>query len=867
MRLLPRYPSLKVAWKAYLDYSPVAAQFFEHDIKLQERSYSVDRSVYLPHPSVWKEMWDKEKAFEFSILNFTEDFRRFQLRELIHIGFLEFATDASIFKTAECLSHLADFTLKETILALTQEDKLQDRWIPDPFTFTIIALGKCGGSELNFYSDIDLLFMFDGTVIKDEADHYLNYYEKFSQRVINVLSKKTALGSLYRVDMRLRPGGEIAPLIRSEAETINYYHSQGEMWERLAMLKARYAAGSAELAYDFSRAIQSFCYTKDLNSALIVEIDQLKKRNENENVGIDLLDIDVKLGRGGIRDLEFFIQGHQLLYGHRSLFLQRASTIPALEGLRDLEWITAEECTKLRNAYTFWRKVEHRLQMKNHLQTHLLPTDKEEMGILAQSLGFENADIFWEKQLEFRSLVRSFYERFFEPIREDAENFSFDPDTSFYKNPKQAQRNWEHLQKGQEDIHQSQRTLTRFHHFARALEKNLTVCLQPDQALNQITRFIDAYGARSYLFESLTSNPKALELLLKILDQSSFVGDQLCADPDLFESVARGNLDYTWTWQDYLEEWQSVEFSALSEKLRQSKSFHLLRIYVRFLLKLAPLSVLQKEWTTFADSCLQQAYITIAPLQPFAVIGLGKCGGEELGFCSDLDLLFIGDNEKDVQALIQIFTEKTEHGALFPIDVRLRPHGKGSLSYQIPFYEEYYSSQAQTWEKQALTKARVVTGDTLIGESFMKLVKHQLLDLYSFSRLKADMRLMRTRIQNERSETGKDELEFKTGVGGMTDIEFIVQYLQIINEKFEPNTDEALSQLGEIEPQLVDLQLTYTFFREIETLLRIEKNQAISHIPEDMIPFFQSYYHMHDFMDYLRQKRVQVRSVFDKIFG
>jgi [glutamine synthetase] adenylyltransferase / [glutamine synthetase]-adenylyl-L-tyrosine phosphorylase len=829
MNLLPRYSSIEQAWERYLQFSVAARTFVgAQPEKLKPEEWFQPRS-----PKRWTMDWKNKIARADSSQKPMDVLRLWQKSEMVRLGFFECATDISIQDATASLSQLADFCLQQTLEIVSRDLHLKSA--PQDNTLAIIGLGKLGGYELNYSSDIDIVFIYGEELDFGTKKSSHQFYNDYAKRIAQDLAAKSACGQLYRVDLRLRPEGDKGPLARSIESCENYYAEFGEMWERLAMLKARFCAGNQETAYEFQQMIQPFCYARSMVPDLLAEIAFLKARTEKEIVGDAEQNYHVKLGRGGIRDIEFFVQGQQLLHGSRQPYLQRPNTLKTLEALLNLNLIDREKFHLLSEAYIFWRRLEHRLQIIDHRQTHLLPRDVHALHKIAHSLGYENGEILWNEQMRRREAVRPIYDAFYEGL-ERKKNSSEDCalHASHFQNPEQAQFQWKSLTGSSAEFHISRRTLESFERLAPHLSKNLGESLRPDLALTQFASFVQVYGSRSLLYESLASNANALKLLLRLFDSSQYLGGILRSSPEIFEEVARQSLNEEGNLDIYLSEMRaSVKNNddAMSA-LRRYKRHQIVRIALRWLLGLTPLEKLCEEMSDLADACLQVAWEALGKPE-LAAISLGKHGGKELGFGSDLDLLFVGKDIHRAQEWIRFMTEKTSAGALFSVDTRLRPYAEGAVTRSLEVYENYYREHAQLWEIQALTRARFTAGHSQLGEHFIRMAKNIWREHSQKEDLSKKILEMRKKVEEGRCKSGKPELEFKTGKGGMMDIEFAVQYWQMKNNVFEPVFKTALAQFIQSNKGFEKFAEHYHFLRHVEVWLRFDLNLSISHLPAE----------------------------------
>src|SRR6266705_478789 len=436
--------------------------------------------------------------------------------EMTRVALRELANVAPLEETTSELSQIAEICVRRVFQSINAEFK--QRYGSPNAEFAILALGKLGGGELNHSSDVDLLFLYSDEGQLSSRLSYHDFFNRLAKKILETFSIPHPEGSLFRIDLRLRPEGSAGPLARSLESMENYYAGFGETWERLALIKARGVGGNRELAYEFLRQHQPFIYPKSPTPDLLDEIANIKRRIERDVVGHDELERDVKLGRVGIREIEFVVQALQLIHGARHAFLQEASMLKALRGLRQLDLLPREEVLTLDKAYRFLRRVEHRLQIEAEQQTHTVPREPEALRQLALSLRFSSGERFTVALQEKMRTVRSIFERVIsgthaEPAKTHAVN-----DLAIFNEQKRAAKAFIDLEKSAAGFHIAPRTRQIFGKLRPVLIEWLTKSADPDATLNQFVRFVQAYGLRSLLFELLAANPRLLELLVKTLD-------------------------------------------------------------------------------------------------------------------------------------------------------------------------------------------------------------------------------------------------------------------------------------------------------------------------------------------------------------
>ena len=754
--------------------------------------------------------------------------RRWKNKEMTRIALRELANAAALEETTAELSQLAEICVREVLAHWNA--KFRESFGSPAADFAILALGKLGGRELNHSSDVDLIFLYSEEGELSPRLSYHQWFNRLAEKILETFSTRDPEGALFRIDLRLRPEGSAGPLARSLESMENYYAGFGETWERIALIKARGIAGSRELAYEFLRQHQPFIYPHSPTPDLLDEVAKIKRRIEREALGTDELDRDVKLGRGGIREVEFVVQTLQFIHGGRHAFLQETSTMKALRALAELELIPQKEVVDLDRAYRFLRQVEHRLQIEAEQQTHTVPRDPVTLKRLARSLGFDSANEFSAALKKTMQNVRSIFDRVI--LSAPAEGAL--PDLKLFRDEKSAARSLADLLKPTSASHVAPRTKQVFAKLRPALLDQMAKTADPDAVLNQFVRFVEAYGLRGLLFELLATNPTLLELVIKTLDASRFAGDLLIRRPQLLEEITRDkNFNQPRSIAEHCARLESFGGSASNlDPIRAYRQRQLLRIMMRDALGVAEASVIFAELSELAESCLTFTNKLLGG-ENVTIVALGKFGGGELSYGADLDLLFVGDDTRSAQNLVTATMQPSAEGMIASLDARLRPDGeKGPLVAPLAAYESYYCQRAHLWEIHALTRARPISGP--LQDAYLDIVQRIWREVGKQSDLLAKIDNMLERIRRERG-SGSDFLDFKTGSGGMIEAEFLVQALQMRSGIWEPNWQRALIALGEnkmvSDRDTSNATQSYELLRRTETALRRFENKNMSTLP------------------------------------
>jgi glutamate-ammonia-ligase adenylyltransferase len=856
--------------------------------------------------------------------------RRVRVESMLQIAALDLTGISPVADTVRALSDLADACIDAALkyaIGRVRSGRSSRRITPldpnagnDAFPFVVFALGKLGGRELNYSSDVDLVFAYSDSGPQSSVPPL---YTAVAEELIAALDKVTEDGRVYRVDMRLRPHGTAGALVRSLAETRNYFQTEGRTWERQAWLKARVIAGDRELGGAFLEELTPFIYRKYLSLDAISDMKALKRQMElsGQRRGGD----EVKLGKGGIRDIEFAVQFMQLLHGSEYPRLRVTNTLKALDELRREGLLDDREGEFLVQAYMFLRNVEHRLQLHGDQQVHWLPNDPVIRRRVALSMGYTDqgrpavppqalseesvvragnsagqssglrtavntasAQEAFDADLQRHSNVtRNIFQRLFANLFPESEgqdgelsDLLLAPETDLaristllplfgFHQVEASARELIELSREPLALMAPSRTRKFFASLAPALLKALVSTGEPDDALRRFSRIAGSLGAKAVFYQMLHENPWLLRMTVDLAAWSEYLTDILVANPGLFDEL----VDALRTEQSKSAADMSGELARItsggdiSDTLRAYRAGELLRIGVRDLLHSASLEQTQFELSDLAECILRvQVQHSIKELTAargevlnpagkpvaYAVLALGKFGGREMNYGSDLDVIyFYGEDGQTAaglpavtyfaelsQALTRAMGRRTALGALYELDARLRPNGnKGPLALSLEDFKKYWrEGQLADWERLALTRARFVAGDEGVGERALHVIRtavySPLKDTRALSKEVVDMR--------RRLEENAEEGDLKRGRGGIMDIEFVVQYMQLIyGPAFPPlrqaNTEVALKQLVNFKKIAVTdgtaLLHAYEFLRRIENRVRVVHGLSAHRLP------------------------------------
>lgn len=772
--------------------------------------------------------------------------RRFRHVESLRIAWRDLCGLAELPETLRDLSALADACIDGSLGRLYEWHC--ERWgTPrdvdgEQQRLIVLGLGKLGGRELNFSSDIDLLFAFQGNGETDAAAPRANieFFTRLGQRLIRVLSEPTVDGFAYRVDMRLRPFGDSGPLVASGEALENYYLTQGRDWERYAMVKGRVVAGDQRAGDELLSELQPFIYRRYLDygafSALRTMKDSIRREQRKRGQVRD-----VKLGDGGIREIEFIGQAFQLIRGGREPQLRVREIDDALQRLALAGHLPEEAVGELRAAYAFLRRLENRLQMLNEEQTHTLPDNDLEQRRIACAMGMGDWPALLQAYTTHAEQVAHQFAATFTAAEDNAADSDVkspwravwqgdlgDPQTVQrlnelgYQNAKAVSERLVALRESFSYKSMSQTARDRFDKLMPSVLRACTAVGNPDETLYRTIALQQQIAGRSAYLVLLHEHRQALDQLIKLFSASPWVAqfvsqhpivlDELLDPRNLYELPDRAALSRDLT--DLTQQLDPDDQEVYLDRVRQFKHTKMLQIAAVDISGEITVSAVSERLTCLAEVILQRAYDSVweqltqrhgrptcqvagsLHYAQLAIIAYGKLGGVELGYGSDLDLVFLHDSQGEKQLtdgeqpvdnstffnrlgqkLIHFLATRTAAGVLYEIDTRLRPNGNsGLLVSSFEAFEKYQREEAWTWEHQALVRARPVMANETLEQRFAGVREGALVQHRDTDRLRDDIAKMRAKMRAEHGEHTPGD-RFKHGAGGITDIEFMVQYL------------------------------------------------------------------------------------------
>ena len=778
-----------------------------------------------------------------------------------------------------------DVAINNLLLMLSADGVVK---LPDPHHPTrdsgliVLALGKLGGRELNFSSDIDLIILYDPSKVKVLRDNSAGeIFSRLTLRLVELLETRTGDGYVFRTDLRLRPDPLSTPLAVSIGAAEAYYESVGQNWERAALIKARPIVGDIVAGKEFLQTLEPFIWRKTLDFAALQDIQSIKSQIDSQNKTINsLAGHNVKLGRGGIREIEFFAQTLQLIWGGRLREVRCSSTVDALRALSVQGRISDVVCNEMEDAYWFLRSVENRLQMVEDRQTHELPKSIASLSAFALFMGYRDSPNFLDAISGTLNSVAGHYSALFESSKRRGSpdrisgNLVFtgvdnDPDTiSTLENMGFLRPS--HVSHIVRRWHRGELRATRNNRAREILTQIMPQILvalartsDPDSAFIKFDEFLGNLPSGVQLFSLFQASPELLEVVAEImgtaprlsgyLARSGYLLDALLQEgagarapekQQLIESIDR-ELKFAKDFQDVIEvtrRWSGdVKFLTSVKQLRGTidclEGCRVLSGVADVLIDVTLKEVTKEFEKTYG----------ILPAGELAVLGFGKLGGEVLTRGSDLDLVFVYHSQKNsmsngnravsapiyyarlCQRLITALSAQTGQGQLYEIDIRLRPMGSsGPLVSDIARLENYYESEAWTWELMALTRARVITGSPLFTHRIERVIKETLCRVHVSGALTAQVLAMRAKVWRERPPAGSWDIKYAKG--GLFDLEFLVQYLQLRHSSRNPsilnsNTLGALEQLrkaGFLDLSALEtLAASLEFFLGVQSIIRV----------------------------------------------
>ncbi len=759
-----------------------------------------------------------------------------------------------------------------------------------PAVGTVLGLGKLGSEELNYYSDIDLIFIHSADRGSAGKLSLNEFFSKVFQKLFSLINTQTPEGRPYIADLDLRPFGKTGPISMSIRSAELYYESYGRVWERFALLRTRHCAGDRELAESFIREVVEPFVFSGVDYRLIDEIKGMKRKIEAQSDKKLSRGFNVKTGRGGIREVEFTVQSLIILLGRKHKLLREANTFRGIWKLAQWNIFSEEEAHFLERAYAFLRKLEHKIQMRGCIQTQVLKESEEER--IARFMGYTNKEELIEDLRFYTQGVREIFnnlipekrKRELQPIQvavisEDTDYGEWVLKEKGFQNPRQSFNLLTTYFFGRQGLTLSEKEKDRLLELLPRVIELSSKCSEPDEVLRNFDKFFSNPTGRKVILSEARED--FMEGLFTVFSLSSYFSSLIGKNPDLVEDVLTLYRDFPS--RDNLEE----EFRKYRETLnlsrenlfRRFKKVWEIRIGLVFLMKEEEMELKLKSLfsslSMLADFLMEKLWDEVSLSDSKACMyALGKLGSKELNFMSDLDLVFCAEGKdrseihRKVQSLVRFITSHTSEGYLYEVDFRLRPMGtKGELVPDLEFYSKYFKKEARTWERLAWVRARSITGNRALSEKLNLEIESFLFNPPWGEEERKEVFRMRNLLEQS-AKRGKGVYDLKLGIGGLMDAEFLIQYLLIKEREREPSIMKGFELLMDKYP-LREAYKSYIFLRIVETILRLSKERGSSILTDRDIPRVARFLDMdtEDFHQELKKHRQILRETFLEFLG
>jgi glutamate-ammonia-ligase adenylyltransferase len=848
---------------------------------------------------------------------------RFMRRMLVRVAIADLLDRITVADTARAMSELADECIRT---ALDLATRFLGERAGEVGKFCVLAMGKLGARELNLSSDVDLIYLHEPSGSPGGTEAAARLGELFTE----ILS-----AGCFRIDLRLRPGGRFAPLVTPIEGAIGYYQSLGQTWERAALLRARPVAGALEIGDQLLAGLSHFMFRSYLDFDTLRDLRAMKRQIEAELRTPAMVERNIKLGRGGIRELEFIVQALTLIYGGRDRRLRIGGTVAAIEMLDTLDYLPSARARELAEAYLFLRDVEHKLQVVAGLQTHVLPDTDSGLRALAARMGFgkdARAPAEFTARLEsHRALVATQFRETLaggdeERIRaasdaaELAWNSAYDPASATpylgelgFAHPDESARHLELLARGPSHAPTSPRRRELLERLGPALLDEIGPLPDPDLALMNLAEFIAAIGARTSFLALLEQHPATRRIVLRLFASSAYLSTIFIRHPDMLDTLVRSDLvrvrrDRTELDAEIAGQMAaSPDFESKLDAIRAFRHQEFLRIAIADLAGDLELLEVERELTNLAETVLDEA-MALARIQTevrfkipetmrLCAVAMGRLGAGEMSYNSDLDLIFVYDDRAEVasgsreiasritQKLIAILESRTREGYAYKLDLRLRPSGNaGPLVTSLQGFRDYHRQSSAVWERQAMVRGRVITGDADLGRE-VEATREEFVFGRGLSRAQiAEIAAMRARMEHEIGAEGKTRLNIKQGHGGLVDVEFLAQMMALSHghRSRELRVRDTMGLLNALDKlhllaheDAIMIEGDYRFLSRLENRLRIESDQpawAVPTAPAALRPLarrmgFEGADGATRMLHELAERRDRIRKTFDRYFA
>jgi glutamate-ammonia-ligase adenylyltransferase len=876
--------------------------FVEREAKRHRDLYTLDYAQAYQDGALFSACYDAVSA-SVDEMTLKKNLRLWRREQMVRIAVRDLMGWADLDETLRDISDLADALVSAAL----------DWWYArlcdkfgtpigeesgEPQQLIVLGMGKLGGQELNFSSDIDLIFVYaeNGQTNAERPMSNGEFFVKLGQMMNKSLTEMTPDGIVYRVDMRLRPFGDAGPLAISFSGMEHYYEVHGRAWERYALVKARVMAGDKQKGRELMAILRPFIYRRYVDYTAMDSLRDLKRMIAAE-VAKKGMQANIKLGAGGIREVEFIVQAFQLVHGGRDKGLQGRALQPMLAYLAQQDYIAHTDAAELKAAYVFLRRAENRIQQWNDQQAHALPKEPRQQLALAQAMGFDSYDDFLAVLAQHRSAVQCHFDDVFAeeaqvcdltdalaqawkgPLEDDAlivlTQFGF-------QQPGEVLNLLRQFKRSRAVSHMSAEGQTRLEGVMPQLMKGVCALTEGQaQALQRVLRVVESVVRRSVYLVLLKENPLALEHLVKLCAIGPWLTDMLVKYPALMDQL----IDLRTLYRPLKKEELLAEARALLAtygedeegfmlQLRHWRHAQVFRVAAADMTGQVPVMHVSDYLTWIAEAVLTvtQAYVWAqmtakhgvpreVKASPFMIVGYGKLGGIELGYGSDLDMVFIYDQvqpdeltqvehagqraidhatffSRMGQKIISVLTTLMPAGTLYEVDTRLRPNGASGLMVSSwASFEQYQRDKAWTWEHQALIRARAVVGEPEVCAHFEAFRLAFLAQPREAEKVRAEVVDMRQKMRQSLDKSSAQTFDLKHGVGGIVDIEFMVQYLVLAFSQSYPGLAEwsdnmrildALKQTDLLSLEQIELlQDHYRAYRAAYHRLALQKEKAI----------------------------------------
>lgn len=863
--------------------------------------------------------------------------RKFKHKELCRLAARELSGAASNEETFKEWSTVADLAI-DMAINKAYDEALAIHGKPEYEEFEgsekkiaricVLALGKLGGEELNISSDIDIIFVHSSdngvtTGLEDGGGvtHLHQFFVGVARKTVKTLSEVTEEGYVFRVDLDLRPEGTKGEITNSIGAMETYYESWGQHWERQALIKARYCGGSSGVGLETLGRLHPFIYRKYLDQSALDEIAAIKAKIDlhlKTKKGLKRAKRDIKLGVGGIREIEFIAQALQLLHGARYKELQTRSTIQTLDRCLRLEFLSRPHHRDLKEAYIFYRRMENRLQYQNGAQTHLAPTDREKLDILAYQMGIYGEGRGRELEEEVarkRTRVRNIFDIFFSRKEEapaqrfpapldDLEASADWLDSLGFNRPKKSAESLNTLRNGRSFTHPTEGSKAAFDRFGPYIVSTAASASWPDNVILGFEEFVNVKSGRDMLYGMFDKHRPVIKLLAAIFSSSERLTSILLRQPDILDRLVVANaVGRPADRASYIAEIK--EASALSHdikgkiaRLNSFRSAELLRLGLRKILDLSDQFELMKGLTILSEEYLKAVIglsceavkkdMGIESEIKWTILAAGKLGRREMNFGSDADMLVFYEGEAPAkeyvtrltQSIIRLSGMMTPFGMGYPVDMRLRPDGeKGPLAPSFRSMRDYYQKRGQAWERLALVGARPIAGDEEFSAKVMETIDTFIYIPPPGPKEMSAVARIRERIADEKVKPGAVDIKF--GRGGLIEIEFICQWLKmektggdhpdrVVAGPFTYNMLNLAAKKGWISSDVSKrLVKGYLLYRSCEDVLRMNREQAVNIIPKSGLDLSRTAKRVNvpgvgpdNFIDFVKGAMKDIREVF-----